>query len=92
MIVNCEIICKDKEVKEVEYPKPFMRKKDLIDMGIPPQYLDRAICIPGQTFAFKLDPSKKTSPYIFDTQGFEKWRVKDTVEQHKIMQRRSTIA
>ncbi len=76
----------------MEYPKPFMRKKDLLDMGLPPQYLDRAIEAPGQTFAFKLDPSKKTSPYIFDTQGFEKWRVKDAAMQNKAMQRRCTIA
>lgn len=76
----------------MEYPKPLMRKKELIKMGLPPQYLNRAIAAPGQTFAFKLDPTKKTSPYIFDTQKFEKWRAKDTETQNKALQRRSTIA
>lgn len=76
----------------MEYPKPFMGKQDLIKMGLPLQYLNRAIAAPGQTFAFKLDPTKKTSPYIFDTKGFEKWREKDTATQNKAMQRRGTIA
>jgi len=76
----------------MEYPKPFMGKKELIKMGLPPQYLNRAIAVQGQTFAFKLDPSKKTSPYIFDTQGFEAWRIKDTAMQNKVNQRRTTIA
>lgn len=76
----------------MEYPKPFMQKKELMDMGLTLQYLNRAIAVPGQTFAFKLDPSKKTSPYIFDTQGFEKWRIRDTAMQNKALQRRVTIA
>lgn len=76
----------------MEYPKPFMGKKELMKMGLKLQYLNRAIATPGQTFAFKQDPSKKTSPYIFDTQGFEKWRVKDTVMQGKTRQRVGTIA
>ena len=76
----------------MEYPKPFMGKRELMKMGLSLQYLNRAIAFPGQTFAFKQDPSKKTSPYIFDTQGFEKWRVKDTVMQGKAIQRSGTIA
>ncbi len=76
----------------MEYPKPFMGKRELMKMGLSLQYLNRAIAVPGQTFAFKQDPSKKTSPYIFDTQGFEKWRVKDTVMQGKAIQRSGTIA
>lgn len=76
----------------MDYPKPFMGKKELMKMGLSLQYLNRAIAAPGQTFAFKQDPSKKTSPYIFDTQGFEKWRVKDTVMQGKAIQRNGTIA
>ena len=76
----------------MEYPKPFMQKKELMDMGLSLRYLNRAIAAPGQTFAFKLDPSKKTSPYIFDTQGLEKWRVRDTMMQNKALQRKTTIA
>ena len=37
----------------MEYPKPFMQKKELMDMGLTLQYLNRAIAAPGQTFAFK---------------------------------------
>lgn len=76
----------------MEYPKSFMGMSDLMEMGLSKQYLKRAIATPGQTFAFKLDPTKKTSPYIFDTQEFERWRVKDTVMQNKAMQRKQTIA
>ncbi len=76
----------------MEYPKPFMQKKELMDMGLTLQYLNRAIAAPGQTFAFKLDPSKKTSPYIFDTQGLEKWRIREANMQNKVLQRRTTIA
>lgn len=76
----------------MEYPKHFMKKKELMDMGLTLQYLNRAIAVPGQTYAFKLDPSKKTSPYIFDTQGFEKWRIRDATMQNKALQRRVTIA
>ena len=76
----------------MEYPKPFMGKKELIQMGLTREYLNRAIATPGQTFAFKQNPTKKTSPYIFDTQGFEKWREKDAVMQNRAMQKNGTIA
>lgn len=59
----------------MKYPKEIMRKSDLVEMGFPEEFLDRAYRCRGQTFAQKIDPSKKNSPMIFDTGGFEKWRL-----------------
>lgn len=61
----------------MEYPKELMRKKELVGMGIPESYIDRAIAAPGQSFAVKINPLKKNSPYILNTKGFEEWRKKD---------------
>lgn len=61
----------------MKYPKPFMKKEELMEMGLTRRYLDRAIAVPGQTFAFKVRPEGKTSPYIFDTVQFEEWRMKE---------------
>ncbi len=76
----------------MEYPKPCMNKKELIKMGIPEKFLDRAIASPGQTFAQRINPVNKTSPVMFDTEGFEKWRIKDAQMQNSARVMRSTIA
>ena len=57
------------------YPKPFMRLKELHKMGIPKEFLLEAYRTKGQTFAQKINPLKSNSPIIFDTDGFEKWRI-----------------
>ena len=57
------------------YPKPFMRLKELHKMGIPKEFLFEAYRTKGQTFAQKINPLKSNSPIIFDTDGFEKWRI-----------------
>lgn len=64
------------------YPKPYMRKRELVRMGIPSEMLDRAYRSKGQRFAQKIDPTKSNSPILFDTDGFERWRMKQmNIEQ-----------
>lgn len=75
----------------MNYPKALMRKKEMISLGFPETYLDRAAASPGQSFAFKLDPSKKNSPYIFNTLGFEEWRKKDEELQAKARKMRTQV-
>ncbi len=60
----------------MEYPKKIMRKKELEKLGFPERLLLRAAMERGQTFAFRQDPGKKTSPWLFDTEGFAKWIAK----------------
>ena len=57
------------------YQKPFMRLQELHRLGLPKEFLFTAYRSKGQTFAQKIDPTKPNSPIIFDTDGFEKWRI-----------------
>ena len=57
------------------YPRPFMRLQELNKMGLPKEVLFEAYRSKGQTFAQKINPLKPNSPIIFDTAGFEKWRI-----------------
>ena len=60
----------------MKYPKQIMRKNEMIGIGIPEEMLMMAYNEKGQTFAQKINPYKKNSPIIFDTEEFEKWRLK----------------
>ena len=76
----------------MKYPKEIMRKSELMNMGFPEEFLDRAYRCRGQTFAQKIDPSKKNSPMIFDTCGFEQWRLDQImVEQHAMIMMEGVI-
>ena len=59
----------------LEYPKKVMKKTELIELGFPEEMLLRASREKGQTFAFKMNPLAKNSPLLFDTTGFERWRL-----------------
>lgn len=76
--IHAEII--EREVNLVEttftYPKPIMKMSALIDMGFPEEFLLYAYRNPRQTFAHKMNPTKKNSPILFETAGFEAWRQK----------------
>lgn len=62
----------------MQYPKPIMRATEMEKkLGFPREYLLRAFRTHGQTFARKINPTAPNSPIIFDTEGFEKWRVQD---------------
>ena len=60
----------------MEYPKPMMRLKELMAMGIPESMLMNAYREVGQNFAQKIDPKRSNSPIVFDTEEFDKWRMK----------------
>ena len=67
----------------MKYPKPMMRTAELVRMGFSPEYLRRAYGSPGQNFASKINPLKSNSTILFDTEGFERWRVRDIENQMK---------
>lgn len=71
----------------MEYPKAIMRRKELVEMGFPYELLDRAYRAPGQKFAQKINPYKKTSAVIYDTAEFEKWRSKEQEKENKALTR-----
>lgn len=69
----------------MQYPKAVMNKKEMIKLGFPEALLLRASMEQGQTFAFKANPLSRTSPLLFDTEGFEKWRLKQAKNLVKSM-------
>ena len=71
----------------MEYPKKNMRRTELLKMGFPEELLDRAYREKGQTFAYKISPTKKNSPIMFDTVEFERWRLKQIAIENRAMQR-----
>ena len=77
-----------KGCEKVEYPKAVMKKTELEKMGFPEEFLFRAYRVRGQTFAQKLNPAKRNSPIMFDTEGFEKWRMNQLEMENKSMYRR----
>lgn len=54
----------------MKFPKALMRKGELIKLGFSEYQLDTAYRSRGQRFAHKLNPSKKNSPIVFDTEKF----------------------
>lgn len=58
------------------YAKPVMTASELRKMGFTREIIEKAFREPGQTFAWKVDPFKRNSPIMIDTEGFEKWRLK----------------
>lgn len=72
----------------MEYPKAVMKKTELEKMGFPEEFLFRAYRVRGQTFAQKLNPAKRNSPILFETAGFEKWRMNQLEMENKSMYRR----
>lgn len=61
----------------MQYPKKIMRFSEMRDdLHFPNEVLVRAYREKGQTFAWKMNPLKSNSPIVFDTEGFERWRLK----------------
>lgn len=71
----------------MQYPKPFMRTSELVKLGIPKEMLLNAYRAKGQRFAQKATAGKKTSPIIFETAEFEKWRMKQLEMENKSLPR-----
>ncbi len=65
------------------YPKKIMNRKELIELGFTEAYLMRAVAEPGQRFATRQNPMHRCSPILFDTEEFEKWRMKDMEMQER---------
>lgn len=53
----------------MNFPQKFMKMNDLIKLGFPREMLMRLFREEGQTFAFKMNPEKKNSHIVFDTDG-----------------------
>ena len=66
----------------MKYDKPIMRMSELVKMGFPRSFLDEAYRERGQDFAQK--GPKSNSPIFFDTERFEKWRVRKLNENGSI--------
>ena len=79
------------EVNTMKYPKEIMRKSELAEMGFPEEFLDRAYRFKGQDFAQKIDPSKRNSPLIFDTEGLEEWRKRQIKMEQMAMSMREGV-
>ena len=57
----------------MEFEKRFMKRSELVAMGLPAAMLDRAFRDPKQTFAVKQNPIKPNSTIIYDTDALKKW-------------------
>ena len=57
----------------MEFEKRFMKRSELLAMGLPETMLDRAYRDPKQDFAVKQNPVKPNSPIIYDTDAPKKW-------------------
>lgn len=60
------------------FPKSQMKISELKKIGFPETELLDSFRIPGQKFARKLNPEKKNSPIIFDTDSFREYLEKKT--------------
>lgn len=65
------------------YAKPVMRISELKKMGLPEEFLMNAYRNPNQTFAWKMDMTKKNSPILFDTDGLERYRQKQILMERQ---------
>lgn len=71
----------------IKFPKPFMRATELKKMGIPEELIFRAYGDRNQRFIMKLNPAKKNSPLIVETEGFADWMTRQIDAQTKGMER-----
>lgn len=74
----------------MKYPRQIMKISDLEQMGFPKDYLLRAYCSRGQTFATKMNPAKPNSPIIFNTEGFDQW-MQQEIKAQQAAERRAVI-
>lgn len=67
--------------EKMKYSKPIMSRSELIKMGFPREYLDRAYRSKANNFASKMNPTARNSPILFDTELFEVWRQREIKAQ-----------
>ena len=75
------------ERDHVEYPKQIMKITELIEIGFPKVYLMNAYQDKNQSFAWKMDLTKKNSPILFDTEGLEEYRRKQIATEKQANRR-----
>ena len=68
----------------MKYSKPFMKKNELIKAGVPRELLEQAYADKKQRFAYKLNPHIKNSHIVYETEEFEKWRLKQIDIQRRM--------
>ena len=56
----------------MEHQKIYMKKKELMELGLSSKQLDR-IARTVRGVAFKMDATKPNSPWLFDTEKLEKY-------------------
>lgn len=71
----------------MEFEKRFMKRTELVKMGFPEEMLDRAYRDPKQRFASKINPAKKNSTIIFDTEALGRWWDRQIAIQRAVMRR-----
>ena len=67
----------------MNYEKQVMSKKELMKMGFPEDVLLRASREKNQTFGWRQNPKHRTSQILFDTEGFETWRLPQVGLEHQ---------
>lgn len=75
----------------MKYPRQIMKISDLEQMGFPKDYLLRAYRSRGQTFATKMNPAKRNSPIIFNTEGLDQWMQQEIKAQQSAKRRAAII-
>ena len=58
----------------MKYPKPVMKKSELVAMGFADEYLMYVYRNNRNAIAWKMNPTKINSVILFDTEEFEKFR------------------
>lgn len=75
----------------MKYPSDMMKTAELEKMGFPKSYLLRAYHSRGQTFATKMNPAKRNSPIIFNTEGLDQWMQQEIKAQQSAKRRAAII-
>lgn len=61
----------------MDYEKRVMKLTELEKVGFSRSFLLKAYRRKGQSYAWKMSPAPN-SPIVFDTEAFEKWRLRTT--------------
>ena len=67
----------------MEFPRKIMKISELCEMGFPKEMLMEIFRNPRQNFARKMNPLRRNSLIIFETDGLNKWLNEDIKLQGK---------
>ena len=74
------------------YPKPFMTLRELAAFtGLSEEYLQAVYRRKDNDFAGKLDPAKKNSKIMFDTEKFDQWRARQIKLEVEAMRKKDCV-